>query len=325
MQKRLCKKFMNAIQPDVVLMDSVVRPIYGAARKMGSVRVGNFLSSPSFSFAPHIWLDRDSLKKNVMVYSGFDFYLVDNDYTKDFYRELFLDKQVINIGCPKFDSEWLTADKGFQYELADSKSKDEKKIVILLKNQSSQPFNCNWADFSGLLNDIFTVCNKIRGASLVIKPHPRQDMPGVEAIMQRFPELPSVISYEPVMSLAADAKCFIAMPSGIIFDAVLTGLPVFEYFDFPDLNARLPQSFYEFPGNGDVMGAMGCMEYGRLTSVFRYENLVLGVDTMEQLEECLERIGQVAENKGFGKLRKIYPDNAARKMAEVILAQMKTY
>ena len=321
-QKRFLEKFINTLKPDVVLMDSGCQKIRRAARKMGSLRVGNFLTAPSFSFAPYVWGDKDLHKKHVMaIFKGFDFYLVDNDYTKDFYKKLFPDKQIINIGCPKFDSKWLSANGGFQYESADSNKKDEKKIVILLKNNSPNVFRSD--DFSRLLHDIFTVCNKIRGASLVIKPHPRQDMGEVEAIMRQFPELPSVISYEPVMFLADDAKFFIAMPSGIIFDAVLTGLPVFEYFNFPALNARLRRSFNGSPLNRNVMGGMGCMQHGSLTSVFRHENLVHGVDTMEQLEQRIDTIEQEAENRALGNLRKMYPDNAARKTAEVLLAQME--
>lgn len=319
LKKRLAGKFMRLIQPDVVLMDIAVHPFYGAARKTGSIRVGNFLTAPSFSLAPHIWTDRDILKKRVIANSGFDFYLVDNDYSRNFYSEIFPDKQVSNIGCPKFDSEWLAADKGFFDTSADRKKNNERKIVVLLKNESSAVFQ--HSDFSGLLHDIFTVCSRVKGASLILKPHPRQDIVGLEAIMRQFPELPAVISNESVMTLAADAQLLISMPSGIILDAVLTGRPVIEYFDFLVLNERLRRYSNEVPRN--IMGGIGCMEHGKITSVFRHENFVYGADTMEQLEKCIERVGQEAESKALANLRKIYPDNAAEKTAEVILEQME--
>lgn len=318
LKKKLSRNFINAIQPNIVLMDSAGNPFFDTIRKLGKIKIGNFLTAPSFSLSPDIWTERDILKKRIMNNKDFDFYLVDNHFSKDFYQELFPNKPVFNIGCPKFDSKWLILNKIAHGNLKDKNLHCDRNILILLKNESSAVFQ--YCDFSRLLHDILTVCSKIKGATIVLKPHPRQNHDELLKILRQYPEVCHIISNDMVSALAKDSQLIISMPSGIILDAILSGKPVIEYFNFPALNAFLKDSFGQVPYN--IFGGIGCMLNGEITSVFRHMNLVYAADTMNQLEQYVKRVEYDSDDEALMNLRKIYPDDAAKKTAEVILAQL---
>jgi len=61
---------------------------------------------------------------------------------------------------------------------------------------------------------------------------------------------------------------------------------------------------------------------GEITSVFREMDLVSAANNVNQLEQCIKRIDYDSGEEALNNLRKIYPDNAAMKMAEVILTQL---
>ena len=154
----------------------------------------------------------------------------------------------------------------------------------------------------------------------MLKPHPRQNHDELLKILQQYPEIRHIISNDTVSALAKDSQLIISMPSGIILDAVLSGKPVIEYFNFPAFNTILKDSFGQVPYN--IFGGIGCMLDGKITSVFRHMNLVYAADTMNQLEQYIERVDHDSGDEALNNLRNIYPDNAAMKMAEVILAQL---
>jgi len=318
LKKKLSKKFIKLIQPNIVLMDSAENTFFNAIKYLGKIKVGNFLTAPSFSLSSHIWTDRDMLKQRIMRNKDFDFYLVDNHFSKSTFEEFLPNKPVFNIGCPKFDSEWVKLSQTSHNDFKRNAQHNHKNILILLKNESSAVFR--YVDFSRSLQDILTACNKIKKAFITLKPHPRQNHDQLLKILQQYPEMRHNISHDRVSALAKDSQVIISMPSGIILDAVLSGKPVIEYFNFPAFNSVVKESFDQIPYN--IFGGIGCMLNGEITSVFREMDLVSAANNVNQLEQCIKRIDYDSGEEALNNLRKIYPDNAAMKMAEVILTQL---
>jgi hypothetical protein len=309
------RKWVDMIKPDIGLMDSHKNALFNELKKSG-IRVGFFLTSPSLAFSPDVWIDRQKLS---LIYTDayYDFFLADTKWAGDFFKSVVQKKPVFLVGCPKFDSSWINYLKGKSISYSeDVQSPDLKNILILLKNESSQIFK--HIDFRESLSEIINACLKTKNVRLTLKPHPRQDIPLLKEIIGQYPDADITVSNKPSFILIDNADLIIAFPNGVILDALISGRPVIEYFDYIRLNRIIKDKFGKIP-----MGTFGGMGYlnknGSLTSVFRGFRLVFEADKQEELELLIMKLingDVICEVKD---IRNIFPDNASKRAAEALL------
>lgn len=317
--KAFMAKWLDKINPDISLMDGH-RNVLFTRLKIKGIKRGFFLTSPSFVFSPEVWIDSEKRK---MLYSnmGFDFFLVDTYETFAFFRDFYEEQKICEVGTPKFDTWWIK----YIEERAKCQSdgfgeKDFKKsVLILLKNESSAVFKD--IDFETVLREIIDVCCRDKETRIIIKPHPRQNIYHLKEILSRYPRAKIVISYESSFVLISKVSYVISMPSGIIFDALIMGKPVIEYFHYGNFNRILKGKFGRIPKN-----ALGGMSYidsnGCLTSIFRGKELVLRADTPEELAAVFLRLDNDKALWRVKNMRDRFPEGASRKSVEFLLTMI---
>ena len=140
--------------------------------------------------------------------------------------------------------------------------------------------------------------------------------------MGKYGEKRIIVSEESAALLLGKAEFIVAMPSGVILDALIMDKPVIEYFNYEKLNSILKNKYGGIPKN--AFGGMSCIdEKGRLTSVFRKMNFVIPADTPDELSHAIEKVKIGAFSCGTGDVRKIFPDNSSKLAAETILSMAK--
>ena len=313
--KRQFRMWVNRIKPDIAVMDSDNSGIFNELKKQ-KIKVGFFLTSPSFAFSPHVWLDRDK-RHRMYAEAPFDFFLVDTIWAEDFFKGIAKDKSVFRVGCPKFDIFWIDYLKEkFRKSIDKPAGSNFKNILILLKNESSVIFEC--INFKESLIEMINACLKTKNAALILKPHPRQDIFLLREIISQYRDANITISNEPSFSLITKADIIVAFPNGVIIDALILGRPVIEYFDYPALNKTLRDKFGRIPIG--VLGGMGYIEEdGSLTSVFRGFRLVLEANKQDELELLIIKLINGGITPEIKDIRNIFPDNASKKTAEALL------
>ena len=295
--KRICKKWIRRLRPDICLMDSHRNELFRELKKTG-INIGYLMYSDS----------------------PFDFFLVDTKWAANFFKSIAQKRPVLQVGCPKFDTSWIDYLKNKFNCSSDQvrNSNCKRSILILLANESSFIFNS--ISFEDMLNEIIHACTKIKNIRLTIKPHPRQDIYLLKRIINRYHTMDIEISNKPSFVLINNAQLIIAMPSGVIIDVIILGRPVIEYFNYVKLNKILKEEFGQIP-----KGALGGMGYlnkkGHLSSVFRELGFVLTADNQDELEFAVQKMfsnnNYLAEKKD---IRSIFPENASKKTAEAVMS-----
>jgi hypothetical protein len=314
----LARKLISNVQPDVALLDNHRNPLFKVLKRNG-VRVGFLLTAPSFSYASDTWVDRETQKErrgNI----PYDFFLVDTKWTANFYRKLYIPETVLQVGCPKFDKAWLdfvrTRRKSNNDE-ASIGSRGGRTVLVLLKNDSSVIFK--HISFASVFFEIMEACQNIDDVNVILKPHPRQDLELLKKMMSMHSKLNVTVSNENLIVLFARSDLIIAMPSGVILDALIAGHPVIEFFNYPLLGEKLDMKFKEIPLG--ILGGLGALdENGGLTSVFRARDLVVPADTRRELWAVIQKFLTHKQVLACREIRDIFPDNASRRAAEAIMA-----
>lgn len=317
----LIEKVVCKLNPDITLMDDSNNVLFKELKRRG-VKLGYIPPAPSFSFLPGVWVEEKDIFNSNCLHSPFDFFLMDNRWAADFFESIIDKKPVFEVGCPKFDSDWIDYIKKKQaHEIKDVASSNRFKILILLKNESSVIFK--HSNFNKMICEIIDACSNIQNIQLIMKPHPSQNVFTLNQIVKKYTNNINLsISNENSILLINGADLIITMPSGVIFDAILlSGKPVIEYFNFSELNKNLLTRFGKIPKN--VFGGMGYLtDKGLLTSVFRALDLVPGADRSFELEEMIKKKGNYQFNDHSVTLRKIFPDYASKKVAEAVLSMV---
>lgn len=315
-KKKIAQEFIDMIKPDIGLMDTPHNDFFMECKKRG-INTGFFLTSPSFAFSSEVWVDEH--KRN--LYSSnldYDFFLVDTDWTFNFFKSLYNDRSVFNIGTPKFDTEWIN----YLIEKSDSlewalNSDYTCIVLVLLKNESSCIFE--EISFEDLLNEILHVCSNIKNAHVILKPHARQNIELLNRIINRYPDMKITVSNLPSFYLMSKARHIVSMPSGVILDALVMGRAVIEYFTYGKLNDVLMHKYGQIPKNS--LGGMSYLDRDRrVTSVFRGKGLVLSADTPQELESLLSKLSSGTCMSNGNNVRSMFPDNSSQRAASVIMS-----
>lgn len=315
-RKKIAQEFIDMIKPDIGLMDTPHNDFFMECKKRG-INTGFFLTSPSFAFSSEVWVDEH--KRN--LYSSnldYDFFLVDTDWTFNFFKSLYNDNPVFNIGTPKFDTEWINYLIEKSDSLEGALNSDYKcMVLVLLKNESSCIFE--EISFEDLLNEILYVCSNIKNAHVILKPHARQNIELLNRIINRYPDMKITVSNLPSFYLMSKARHIVSMPSGVILDALVMGRAVIEYFTYGKLNDVLMHKYGQIPKNS--LGGMSYLDRdGRLTSVFRGKGLVLSADTPQELESLLSKLSSGTCMSNGNNVRSMFPDNSSQRAASVIMS-----
>jgi hypothetical protein len=313
---RSTANFLDRVKPDIALMESHRNGFFDELKKRG-ICTGYFPPSPSFTFSPEIWKDDRMLYKKY-VDSPYDFFLVENRWALKFFESITKQKPVIEVGCPKFDTSWMDYLIEKQYKDASIKNMDtasELTILVLLKNESSEVFR--EVSFEDMLNEILQACTEMTDAKIILKPHLRQDLFLLTKIMNRYQGKSITISNEPSYVLFKKVQIIISMPSGIILDALISGQPVIEYFNYEKLNKTLMKKYKKIP-----KGAFGGLSYldkeGHLKSIFRGKKLVLTADRQDELESLIRQLANEKVSNQGSNIRSLFPDNASEKVAKAL-------
>ena len=319
--KRRVRRWLYKHHPDVLLKDGSFKPFspifdvfFQAARKIGC-KVVVFPMAPSFTFAPDMWIEKKSID---IIRRGDreDYFMVNNDWDADHFRAGGI--RTVIVGTPKFDSDWMEYLKSKCDGSGDDFKNPGKKILLLLKNEFSTIFN--YINFKDTLKDILAAVIEATDYSIVIKPHPRQDLGLLNDVISQYAGYRINISHQPIFKLANEAKCVIAMPTGAILDVLFTGRVVVEYFNYRRLNSELMKRYGEIPRNS--LGGMSFLDgNGCLTSVFRGKGMVIPADNPEELKVAINQMEKEESKKYFLKTRDIFfKRDANKKAAEFILS-----
>jgi len=153
---------------------------------------------------------------------------------------------------------------------------------------------------------------------IVLKPHPRQDMRLLNRVIRKYPAERVDVRWDPVFQLINNAQYVISLPSGVIFDALMMGKPVIEYYDMEKMNGILKTKYQTVPKNS--LGGLTMLDKeGRLTTMFRELQLVLGVNNPQELKSALKNPFFEKETAGPLRIREIFTNNQAKNVADIVM------
>ncbi len=318
-QQWICK-----LKPFVILKDGfggVLKSfdVFIKAAKENDCKFICFPTSPSFTYYPERWnkgnRPNSKFKDHRVDFYPADLYIVDNNWDAEHFKSC--GKESVVVGTPKYDDSWLK----YLGTRINSKEKPEEgsdnNILILLKNNKSLIFQ--YIEFDRLLEEIIDTSLLFENFNLILKPHPRQDLELLNNIVGKYQYSKLSISHQPSFNLIRKSKILIAMPSGVILDALIMGKPVIEYFHLKKLNDLLRNKFNTIPKN--FLGGMSYLDGdGNATSVFRAMGLVAPADNPEELQRWLEKFGKGQSWEGTKKVREIFPNIPVKKAADTIMA-----
>lgn len=313
------KKWIHELNPFAILKDNFgsfsgqFKVFLTEANKRGCSLI-RFPSAPSFTYLPGLWIDLQSHDFQSSDFQA-DLNIVDNTWDAD-YLEANNQKSIV-VGTPKFDASWIKYLEKRSDLTGIPDVQADKYILILLKNEKSAVFD--HVDFTSLLREIIKTSLMFEGFSIILKPHPRQDIELLQRIVHEYKSTRISVSNQPSFNLINKAHIIVAMPSGVILDALIAGKPVIEYFHFNELERALQSKFKLIPKN--FLGGMSCLDSnGRATSVFRAKGLVAPADDPESLEDWLTKFHDNAKWEGTSKIRNIFPSIPMKKAADTIMA-----
>jgi len=311
-EKKTYQVWLKSVKPDVVLTFSHKNALFRECKKR-NIKIGFFLTSPSFAFSNNVWVDKDKRRLKYRD-AHFDFFLVDTEWTSDFFKSISSEKPVFCVGTPKFDTSWI----GYINKRRESLDSDVSKstVLILLKNKSSYVFS--EIEFEKTIKEIIETLIKGGIENIIMKPHPRQDLGLLEKISKEFKNAHISISQDPSFNLITKVQYIVSLPSGVILDVLLADKPVIEYFPYGELNDIFKRRHNRIPKN--ALGGIGCVnDKNRLTSIFRHMGFVIPADTPDELIEAMSGVDKGKRAENAREIRKIYPDNASEKAAETIV------
>ena len=316
--KKRVKRWVDILKPTVILRDGLGKPSHACEVFVKAVRtheskVVSFPTAPSFTFAPDMWIQR---KNNVIADNKCfaDYAIVDKDWDAKYCNKYF--KETVTVGTPKFDKRWIAYLQS-RYAEGDRKGdKQSNSIVVLLKNEMSLIFK--HIDFRGLLEEMLDTLLSVTDYRVILKPHPRQNIMLLSEILKKYPQGEISVSYEPSFKIISGASYVVAMPSGVILDALMIGRPVIEYFNFKKLNAILLELYHPIPKN--IFGGMSFLDGdGYLTSVFRGKGLVIPADTPNELALALSELKIDEAKIGIAKAREIFFECKIEKAVKFVM------
>ena len=316
--KERVKRWVDILKPTVILRDGLGKPsqvceVFIKAGRNHESKVVSFPTAPSFTFAPDMWIQE---KNNVIADNKYfaDYAIVDKDWDAKYCNKYF--KETITVGTPKFDERWIAYLQNRYAEGELKRDEQSNSILVLLKNEMS--FIFKHIDFRGLLEEMLDTLLTVSDYRLILKPHPRQNSALLSEILKKYPQGEICISYEPSFKIISEASYVVAMPSGIILDALMVGRPVIEYFNFKKLNAILLELYRTIPKN--IFGGMSYLDAdGYLTSVFRAKGLVIPADTPNELALALSKLKIDEARTGIVKAREIFFEGKIEKAAEFVM------
>lgn len=322
------RKWIYELRPFVILKDNfwgILKnfDIFSEAAKENGCKVICFPTAPSFGYSPDIWEDiwekrsfRDNELKDTRV--GFypaDLFIVDNTWDADYFR--LCGKESVVVGTPKFDEFWIKYLETRCESGEKQKETSDHNMLVLLKNDKSVIFE--YVGFENLLKEIIETALLFEKYKLILKPHPRQDLDLLNRIVRRYNSSRVLISHQPSFGLIRKSEILIAMPSGAIFDALIMGRPVIEYFPLKTLNGILRNKFKTIPKN--YLGGMSYIdEDGDATSIWRAKGLVAPADNPEELRIWLEKFRNGEPWEGTVEIREVFSNVSIKKAAETIMA-----
>ena len=318
------QQWIYKLKPFVILKDSfrgILKDydVFIKAAKENDCKLICFPTSPSFTYYEGVWTKRNlsdvkSVNPQVDFYPA-DLFIVDNKRDAEHFKSC--GKESVVVGTPKYNDSWMKY-LGTRFNSKEKLGEgSDNNILILLKNNRSLIFQ--YIKFERLLEEIIETALLFEDFSLILKPHPRQDLDILNSIVRKYKSSKVSISQKPSFSLIKKSKLLIAMPSGVVIDALIMGKPVIEYFQLRKLSESLKNKFKTVPEN--YLGGMSYLDKdGNATSVFRALGLVAPADNPEELKRWLEKFIKGKSCEGTEKIRRIFPDIPIKKAADTIMA-----
>lgn len=318
------QQWFYKLRPFVILKDGfggILKSfdVFIKAAKENDCKFICFPTSPSFTYYEGVWTERNlSDVKSVnpqLISIQNDLYIVDNTWDAEYFKSR--GKESVVVGTPKFNDSWMKY-LGTRFNSKEKlKERSDDNILILLKNNKS--FIFQYIEFEILLEEIIETSLLFEDYNLILKPHPRQDLDLLNNIVGKYQSFKVSISNEPSFVLIRKSKMIVAMPSGAIFDALIMGKPVIEYFHLKKLSNLLRTKLNTIPKN--YLGGMSYFDKdGNATSVFRALGLVAPADNPEELKRWLGKFAKGEYWAGTEKIRDIFPDIPIKKAADTIMA-----
>lgn len=320
--KRAIKWISGLHRPMIMLKDGLKQPsnicmLFIRQAELYKAKVISFPTAPSFTFSPGMWIDFKDNNNTGNNYCA-DYAIIDKHWDiancRDYSRE------AVVVGTPKFDQNWIDYLRSRYDRNRYTGNFKIRPVVVLLKNEQSFVFK--HLNFRDLLEEILETLVVSKGYNVILKPHPRQNVELLNDIIGKFHHGKVIISCDPAFQVIDAAQYVIAMPSGVILDALMMGVPVIEYYNYSKLNEILLREYDSIPRNS--FGGMSALDNdGHLTSVFRAKRLVIPADTPEELERSLNRLESQEAHVCITNAREIFSENKAEKAAEFIMNLFK--
>lgn len=330
LSKQSVKKWIYRLKPSVMLKDGFRGIIESSEVFLKTVKdegckVICFPTALSFTYYPGKGFVGDlydfkylydfKIKDPRVDFYPADIFIVDNTWDAEYFKSR--GKESVVVGTPKFNDSWIKYLGTRLNSKEKLKERSDNNILILLKNNKS--FIFQYIEFEKLLEEIIETSLLFEDYNLILKPHPRQDLDLLNNIVGKYRNSKVSITQKPSFSLIRKSKMIVAMPSGAIFDALIMGRPVIEYFHLKKLSDLLRTKLNTIPKN--YLGGMSYFDKdGNATSVFRALGLVAPADNPEELKRWLGKFTKGEYWAGTEKIRDIFPDIPIKKAADTIMA-----
>ncbi len=188
-----------------------------------------------------------------------------------FYRKLGVANPVHACGIPRFDRDWharqLQRDASGRREAGTEQPAGKRLLFI---SMPAGKFS-HQSDFDRHMHALLDAVHLQRW-HLVIKPHPRQKTSEIESHLKRFPQISFEWCNQSATTAARQVDAVVTFPSSAAMDAVASGAPVLEFFDFQGQNYA---SFVDHDG--------------KRTSIYRKSGLVAAADDRAELDHWLRQ------------------------------------
>jgi|SaaInlLV_10m_DNA_3_1039740.scaffolds.fasta_scaffold10685_2 hypothetical protein len=150
--------------------------------------------------------------------------LLFDSHNSNYMKKMGYDKQYV-IGYPIFFPEWIEIVNDYCTEL----NYQNQTILIYSRHVNERYMDLD--KYIELLSSTLRVIRaKFKNISIVIKPHPREDIQAIHKIIKSQNILNVTISYEHPAVLAKNAKMAITFWGSVILESLSMGVPTVEYY-----------------------------------------------------------------------------------------------